>query len=501
MDKESVKKKIVIMAPGMKAKRVRIPERVETISLKWISDAPFFSEFLLRFSYYETTDIPTMAVNSTRGYINLYFNKEFMDGGPSYKSYKKDNNGKPVILKDENDNPILDDEGNLQVELEEKEYKGLNDIELEAVLVHEIMHLVRLHLDRGQDSEFQLFNVAADMCINEEINGSSGAYQDKLVGLKIGRRTMKLPKDVLSIDLARKDGYDKDLVTEPLYNWLIDKRKEYQKEQEKMQGQGSNGEDSDGSGGKGSKPGEGKENSGEEGSSVTSIKDLFDATYGTNSESHYVLEESDSLAEAAIKDVTDNAIARGIGNISGSFAENLEDLLKPSKINWKNLLRKYVMSHVYGHGNLREHKWSRRNRRGIPLPGTRKLSKRIVVGVDTSGSVDKNQLEQFFIEIEKMVKETSILTVVQWDTEIKNVWKEYKKGDYRKIKIQGRGGTDVQCIFDWVIENKRKGDLLLNFTDGYFYETYNTHNIKNVWCCTSDQKPSGGSVIKIDMED
>ena len=494
MDKENVKKKIVVMASGMKAKRVRIPERIEIISLKWITDAPFFSEFLLRFSYYETEDIPTMAVNSTKGYINLYFNKEFMDGGTSYKSFKKDENGKPVILKDEDDNPILDKEGNLQVELEEEEYKGLTDIELEAVLVHEIMHLVRLHLDRGQDSEFQLFNVAADMCINEEINGSSGKYQDRLIGLKIGRRTMKLPKDVLSIDLARKDGYDKDLVAEPLYNWLIDKREEYRKEQEKMQGAGSEEDESD----ENSSGGNGSQSEGE--GNVTSIEDLFNATYGTNSESHYVLENSDGLAEAAIKDVTDNAIARGIGNVTGTFVENLEDILKPSKINWKNLLRKYVMSHVYGHGSLREHKWSRRNRRGIPLPGTRKLSKRIVVGVDTSGSVDQNQLEQFFIEIEKMVKDTELLTVVQWDTEIKDVWKEYKKGDYRKIKIQGRGGTDVQCIFDWVIENKRKGDLLLNFTDGYFYENYNTHNIKNVWCCTSDQKPAGGNVIKIDVE-
>jgi len=517
MDKEAAKKKVVIVTQGTKAKKIRIPERIENISLKWLVDAPFFSEFLLRFTYFKSDDIPTMGVNSTKGRINLYMNEGFMNGGVDMHTIELDKDGFPVILKDDDGNSILDANGNLQVALKEIEHPGLTDLELEGVLVHEIMHLIRLHMDRGQDSDFSMFNIAADMCINEEIRGSSGDYSDNMRGLTIGRRNIKLPEGALYIDLARKDGYDGELISEPIYTWLIEKREEYKKKQKEMQENGSSGDcnkcggdgkekDENGNktgndcpdcGGSGKQNGQGEPGDGGKGGGAQSIEDLFETTYGGGS--HEILEASDNLAESTVKDITDNAIARGWGNISGNFSSNIEELLKPTKINWKALLRKHIMSHIYGHGTIKENKWSRRNRRSLPLPGKRKLSKRIVIGVDTSGSVDEESLKQFFTEIETIVKDVSSLTVIQWDTDIKGVWKEYKKGDFRKIKVKGRGGTAVQCIFDWMIENKRKEDLLLNFTDGYFYEVYDTHGIKNIWCCTTDQTPSGGKTIKVDV--
>ena len=90
----------------MKVDKVRIPVEIEDISLRWVKHAPFLSEFLLRFNYFMTEQIPTMGVNSTNGRINLYINPKFMRGGQMLpkmqwvddkdKPLKEDKNGDPI---------------------------------------------------------------------------------------------------------------------------------------------------------------------------------------------------------------------------------------------------------------------------------------------------------------------------------------------------------------------------------------------------------------------
>ena len=458
---------VILSQKKAKIKRVRIPPEFEEISLMWVKDAPFFGEFMFRFHYYETDSIPTMAVNSTKGNINFYYNPEFLHGGGMKPKIGKD--GKPIIIFDDQGNPTYDENGQVQIEMEPRE--ALTKQEIESVLVHEIMHLIRLHHERSLEDHY-IFNIAADMLINNDI-----------LTLKIGRRDMKLPEGGVYLDMAKKEGYDGAEVSEPLYNWLLDKREEYAQkygqsgdlaQDGNQQGQGSGSGDQEDQNGQG----QGGKQTGPGGDSV------FDTIFGSKIDEHDVMDESDEMAKQAIEDAIENAKVRSWGNMSGSAVDRLRELIKPAKLPWKVLLRRFLSSFVYDHGPHVENTWSRRNRRGYPLPGSRKLNNRIVIAVDTSGSISNDELNSFFAEIEKIVKDTGQIIMVQCDTQIVDVHNNYKRGDYKKIQIRGRGGTIVQPVFDWMKENGYQKFPVVYFTDGWFSYDFNTYGINTLWIVT-----------------
>lgn len=469
---KNVESVVVLAQKQARIKRVRIPSRFEEISLMWIKDAPFFSEFMLRFHYYETTSMPTMAVNSTRGNINLYYNPQFLNGGGERPKIGED--GKPIIIYDDNGNPQYGDDGNILMEMEPR--PALTDQELESVLIHEIMHLIRFHHERALEDHY-IFNISADMLINND-----------LLSIRVGPRSMKLPDGGVYLSMARDEGYDGVEVTEPLYNWLLDKREEYSQQYSDLmqQGQGQ---------------GQGQDGGNQSGQGGAAGTDLFDTIYGSKIDEHEIMNESDEMAKQAIEDAIENAKVRSWGNMSGNGLESLKELIKPAKLPWKVLLRRFLSAFVYDHGHHIEDTWSRRNRRGYPLPGTRRLNNKIVVAVDTSGSIRSEELNAFFAEIEKIVKDAGQLIMVQCDTSIVDVKQTYKRGDYKRINIKGRGGTAVQPVFDWMKENGYQRYPVVYFTDGWFHYGFETYGIKTLWVVTDDNRETipGGQNVKLEV--
>lgn len=511
---DAAKKIETVLVRRPVSKKIRIPSRVEDISLKWLRNAPFFSEFLLRFNYFVTDQVPTMGVNSTKGRINLYINDEFLNGGGKRPKIK---DGELVVLRDKNGDELLDKDGNVQVVMED--WKGLTEDELEGVLIHEIMHLIRMHHERLHSKDHYIWNIAGDMLINDDISTMS-----------IGSRQIKLPEGAVYLKMAQDEGYNDEVITEPVYDWLLDEAKKYmnamqdlmESQEGESQGQcqscggsgeseedckscgGSgkdeNGEDCKDCGGSGKEKCEECGGSGQSNGNGTQSRTAFDAKYNSNIDDHSKLQESDQLAESTIKEVINTGKIRGWGSISGNSVSKLDELCKPAKVNWKKMLRKNLSKHIFAHGNLQENSWSKRNRRSLPLPGTKKFSNRIVIGVDTSGSISQKELEQFFTEIEVIIKDTENLSIVQWDTKVQAVWPRYKRRDWKKIDVMGRGGTDVQDMFDWMVKEHRQKEILVMFTDGQFSMDYDMHGITTIWCVTSPHdNPVGGSIVHIDV--
>lgn len=486
---------VVLAQKKARIKRVRIPKRFEEVSLMWVKDAPFFSEFMLRFHYYETNSLPTIAVNSTKGNINLYYNPEFIDGGAMMPKIGED--GKPIFIYDENGDYVYDEQGNVKMELEER--PPLTDQELESVLIHEIMHLIRYHHERSLEDHY-IFNIAADMLINND-----------LLSLKVGPRDMKLPDGGVYLDMARKEGYTGAEVTEPLYEWLIDKREEYANQyQDMMQNGDGQQQDCQSCGGDGQEKDENGNPTGNKcpdcnGSGKQKGQGggtgIFDAIYGSKIDEHEIMDESDEMARQAIEDAVENAKVRSWGNMSGGGLDSLKELIKPAQLPWKTLLRRFLSAFVYDHGPHIENTWSRRNRRGYPLPGNRRLNNKIVIAVDTSGSIGTDELNAFFAEIEKIVKDTGQIHLVQCDTQIVDVRDRYKRGDYKRIELKGRGGTIVQPVFDYMKENGFMKYPVVYFTDGWFNYDFDTYGIKTLWIVTDDisQKIPGGQNVKLEV--
>ena len=99
------------------------------------------------------------------------------------------------------------------------------------------------------------------------------------------------------------------------------------------------------------------------------------------------------------------------------------------------------------------------------LPGySRHAAARVSVVVDTSGSISTKMLQQFFAEIEMIVGRAEV-RVLQWDHAFQG-WAKYRRNDWKKIKVRGRGGTNMSDPVDWLIENSCVGDCMIMLTDG-----------------------------------
>ncbi len=465
--------------PRMKLTRIRMPERFETISRLWLRDCPYYAEFMFRFNFFETPDIPTFGVNCLNGRINLFFNEQFLNGGCEYFEFGE--NGKPIPLKNNDGSLMRDANGKVVYKKvlwhglrdnfeQEKDKEILVDSELEAILVHEILHLVLLTQERSLD-DHEMWNIASDMIINDMINE-----------MIIGERKLPLPEGGVYLQDAINAGYTGESITEDVYHWLLKERESWQNQQP-CPDCGGTGKKGDGAcptcGGQGQKN-----------------KDFFDNIFGSKFDTHELLADNDNLTESTLSDIAKVAAERGYGSLTGAGLEKLTKLLARSKVSWKRHLRKCISVYVHGSGFNKEHSWAKANRRNLPLPGSHRLDTQIVFACDVSGSITSEEIEQFFAEAEKIVKDVSKMTLLLWDTEVKSVT-AYKKGGWRKIEILGRGGTSVQCVFDWMLENKKIKSPVIILTDGVFSYNFQNHDIETIWCVTKSNHPPKGKVIEI----
>ena len=150
----------------------------------------------------------------------------------------------------------------------------------------------------------------------------------------------------------------------------------------------------------------------------------------------------------------------------GSIPSEMQKLIekirtKPKPVtDWKRMCRRYLgneFSELFRKSKKRESK------RFPDAAGTRhKRKSNILVAIDTSGSVSMPEYLEFFGQIKTMCA-SSNFHVLECDTEIQF---EYDfRGKIRET-VHGGGGTRFSPVIDYFIENRRKYDALVYFTDG-----------------------------------
>ena len=92
---------------------------------------------------------------------------------------------------------------------------------------------------------------------------------------------------------------------------------------------------------------------------------------------------------------------------------------------------------------------------------------KIVVAIDTSGSVSDSMLSRIFNEIFDILgKRKYELTVIECDADVQRVYKAARREDV-KMKVVGRGGTFFTPVIEYINKDKYFRDaLLIYFTDG-----------------------------------
>jgi len=173
---------------------------------------------------------------------------------------------------------------------------------------------------------------------------------------------------------------------------------------------------------------------------------------------------SEDEARQIVKDMVEQATNKCQGQAPGHLIEAIKRLGK-AKVRWRERLRQYLGKHI---GNRRL-TYSRRNRRHdrFGVPGiSHHAACKVHMVVDTSGSISSKELEHFFAEID-MVATKAKIHLLEWDHGFQN-YKSYRRGDWKKWKISGRGGTDMAAPVDWLADNViGYNDVVVCLTDGY----------------------------------
>jgi predicted metal-dependent peptidase len=193
------------------------------------------------------------------------------------------------------------------------------------------------------------------------------------------------------------------------------------------------------------------------------------------------------------KDI-DQALRQGAilaGKMSANVPREIAELTE-SKIDWREALREFVTSFCQDKDTAT---WRRPSRRWIDqdvyMPSTIGESVgRMVVGVDMSGSIGAAEIGQFLGELQKIcqtVKPEGI-DLLYWDTAVCQ-HEKYEQDQLENLlsttKPRGGGGTNPQCIVEYIKDKKLKPECAVILTDGYVGGWGNGWTCPTLWGITT----------------
>jgi predicted metal-dependent peptidase len=159
--------------------------------------------------------------------------------------------------------------------------------------------------------------------------------------------------------------------------------------------------------------------------------------------------------------------AAACGNLPGFLDRLVKAVINP-RVPWQDLLRQFLERTARN-----DYTWTPVNSRyaaqGIFLPTLRGNElPRLVIAVDTSGSIDQGDLDQFAAEVSaimEMTTETEI-TVLYCDTRIQGEPEIFTRADLPlTLQARGGGGTDFRPPFQWIEEEQHDPAALIYLTD------------------------------------
>jgi len=381
---------------------------------------------------------------------------------------------------------------NQPVLLYNKEWTGkLTDQQVQCVIMHEIEHIVRLHCVRFLGMN-DMLNIATDMVINGTRKSPALVVQDD-------GKTHGLPEGAVFIP----DDWTKSS-SEEVYAKLRQWRKEHVVNAKHDPKKGQNGQDAKhgqcGQEGKEGKDGANKGHQGgaHKGCPACQGKGGPGCPVCGTGKGHQGMDDhtgwDDANAEnvrQVIKKLTEES-TKAAGGAPGHLTDAIK-LLNKVIIDPKSILRNHVARELGG----RRPTLKRRSRR-IPkfgIPGhSRRNRARLIVFIDTSGSISNKDLSDFFGIIERFTDHVSKIEVIQFDVGTTKRT-AYRRGEWKKIKIIGRGGTDVDQAFDQVKDITNK-DVVVALTDGYFIQPAKPRPWNMYWAITKGgQNPDWGTIV------
>lgn len=301
---------------------------------------------------------------------------------------------------------------------------ALSDGEIYFVMLHELYHIIYLHTYRASKaSQHKKWNMAEDYKINQDLVDLFPQFQAFKVAIKMPIGCLFNPEY-------------KEMTSEQIFAILPDQQED--------------GDD-------------------------PLAGDLRGA--GSDDEEEGVVDQAD--AESFIKGVIKQAetYARERGMNTDGIREQFDFAFRRGVVNWKTLLKRMLSTCIsddvsYG---TPERKYLNR---GLILPGKCESESinDIWFCIDVSGSISTGELQRFLNEAYSIVSsfgEHFSMNIMYWHTSVAEVYSDVSSvHDLKKAVTTSSGGTEINCVFEWLEENIRPRNVrgVVVATDGYFGE-------------------------------
>ena len=217
-------------------------------------------------------------------------------------------------------------------------------------------------------------------------------------------------------------------------------------------------------------------------------------------------EGAESMTPDEIKDLAseiDQAIRQGAilaGKVNGRIDRSFTDLMS-AKVDWKEALREFVSSVCKGKDDST---WAKPSRRWLQhdvyMPSTiSDTMGRVVVAIDTSGSIGGSILNRFISEVASIMENVNpeLVDLIYWDNEVAS-HEVYGLNEADKMKQstkpKGGGGTTPSCITKYLKDKTIVPECAIVLTDGCVGNDWGGNWTSPVLWCIVDNKTALASV-------
>jgi predicted metal-dependent peptidase len=174
---------------------------------------------------------------------------------------------------------------------------------------------------------------------------------------------------------------------------------------------------------------------------------------------------------------------------------------RETKQDWRTILRDFIAARTPS-----DYRWSPPNRRyvasGVYLPSVERGGLgTIVIGVDTSGSIGEDELEQFAGEISAISDEAQpeAIHVVYCDAAVQSS-QQFGPSEPINLEPKGGGGTDFRPVFEWVDANQIGPVCLIYLTDLCCHSYPPIPEYPVLWVTDSRREAPFGETIQISVD-
>lgn len=334
-----------------------------------------------------------------------------------------------------------------------------------TLLAHELDHTMYDHAGRLYGRDPELWNVAADYIINNDLDRMGYSFKDMhplLDHQYDGMSTEQL------YDLLLKEGHKPP----PIMSLICPEDGQTGDKPSQDPGNGPTGPS--GSGGTNSPD--------PSGSPIPSLcGDLRMPSQGAAGKAQH----QETIA-SIVRAVQAAHQSKDAGSLPGEIQQIIEEFLDPV-LPWDVLLKRY-----FTEMSNDDYSWRRPNRRheDIYLPtllGDNGLD-HLIYYLDVSGSVTDEQVLRFFSEVRYIHNELKPkqLTLVTFDKKIQDEYNFFEGDPFEKIEINGRGGTDLGPVYHHIVKHRPTAAVI--FSDLYVYPMYTDPVSPVLWVIMDNKK-------------